>query len=134
MVQRLYVLGQKRSDCRASSYHRGSYEVWHGSQYDHEVYVTAIGTNHLPIDATYYDDDVLYFDDHGGYALVGNNLNKGNPAIPYGAGSDNNGCTPYNFGYTFGSLAQTRKGAVRVRRKLTRSSSQVCLQHILLPV
>jgi hypothetical protein len=80
-------------------------------QYDHEVYVTAIGTNHLPIDATYYDDDVLYFDDHGGYALVGNNLNKGNPAIPYGAGSDNNGCTPYNFGYTFGSLAQTRKGA-----------------------
>jgi hypothetical protein len=81
-------------------------------QYDHEVSVTMIGTNHNnPIDATYYDDDVLYFDDHGAYTLVGNNLNKGNPAIPYGAGSDSNGCTPYVFGYTFGSLAQTRKGA-----------------------
>jgi hypothetical protein len=79
-------------------------------QYDHEVTVTAIGTNH-PIDATYYDDDVLYFDDHGGYTLVGNNLNKGNPAIPYGAGTDTKGCTPYVFGYTFGSLPQTRKKA-----------------------
>jgi hypothetical protein len=28
-------------------------------------------------------------------------LNKGNPAIPYGAGTDTNGCTPYVFGYTF---------------------------------
>ena len=80
-------------------------------QYDHEVTVTAIGTNHYPIDATYHDDDALYFDDHGGYTLVGSKLNKGNPAIPYGAGTDTKGCTPYVFGYTFGSLPQTRKGA-----------------------
>ena len=80
-------------------------------QYDHEVTVTAIGTNHGTTDSTYHDDDVLYFDDHGGYALVGSKLNKGNPAIPYGAGTDTTGCTPYVFGYTFGSLPQTRKGA-----------------------
>jgi hypothetical protein len=78
-------------------------------QYDHEVSVIAIRTTHL--DAIYDDNDVLYFDDHGGYTLVRNNLNKGNPAIPYGAGSDSKGCTPYVFGYTFGSLAQARKGA-----------------------
>jgi len=80
-------------------------------QYDHEVSVIAIGTNHGITDPTYYDDDVLYFDDHGGYTLVGKKLNKGNPAIPYGAGTDNTGCTPYVFAYTFGSLPQTRKGA-----------------------
>lgn len=80
-------------------------------QYDHEVSVINIGTNHGTTDSTYYDDDVLYFDDHGGYTLVGNNLNKGNPAIPYGAGTDTKGCTPHVFGYTFGSLAQTRKEA-----------------------
>ncbi len=80
-------------------------------QYDHEVSVTAIGTNHSVTDPAYYPDDVLYFDDHGAYTLVGSNLNKGNPAIPYGAGGDTTGCTPYVFGYTFGSLAQTRKGA-----------------------
>lgn len=79
-------------------------------QYDHEVSVTAIGTTHGTANAAYYDDDVLYFDDHGAYTVVGNNLNKGNPAIPYGAGSDT-GCTPYVFGYKFGSLPNTRKGA-----------------------
>lgn len=80
-------------------------------QYDHEVSVTKIGTNHSTNDPTYYADDVLYFDDHGGYDLVGNKLDKGNPAIPLGAGGDSTGCTPYVFGYTFGSLAQTRKQA-----------------------
>jgi hypothetical protein len=80
-------------------------------QYDHEVSVIKIGTNHGTVDPTYYDDDVLYFDDHGAYALVGTKLNKGNPAVPYGAGTDMTGCTPYVFGYTFGSLPQTRKGA-----------------------
>jgi hypothetical protein len=55
-------------------------------QYDHEVSVIKIGTNHGVADPTYYDDDVLYFDDHGGYTL-------------------------YIFGYTFGSLPQTRAGA-----------------------
>jgi len=38
-------------------------------QYDHEVTVLRIGTNHDPTDASYYDDDVLYFDDHGVYTL-----------------------------------------------------------------
>ena len=79
-------------------------------QYDHEVTVIAIGTDN-PIAPIYYDNDVLYIDDHGAYTLVGNNQNKGNPAIPYGAGNDATGCTPYIFGYTFGSLPQTRKGA-----------------------
>ncbi|MGA7384252.1 MAG: hypothetical protein WBW81_06055 [Methylocella sp.] len=80
-------------------------------QYDHEVSVIKIGTNHPTTDPTYYDDDVLYFDDHGGYDLVGKKLGEGNPAIPLGSGSDSTGCTPYVFGYTFGSLAQTRRGA-----------------------
>jgi hypothetical protein len=79
-------------------------------QYDHEVSVIKIGTNHGTTDPTYYDDDVLYFDDHGGYTLVGSNY-KGYPAIPYGAGTDTKGCTPYVFGYTLGSLPQTRRNA-----------------------
>jgi hypothetical protein len=57
------------------------------SQYDHEVSVTKIGTNHSPTDSAYYGDDVLYFDDHG------------------------NGGTPYTQGYSFDSLANTREGA-----------------------
>lgn len=77
-------------------------------QYDHIVSVTAIGTNHSPTDSTYYGDDVLYFDDHGLYNLKGDSLGDANPAIPYGAGSDKTRCTPYIFGYTFDSLAQTR--------------------------
>lgn len=80
-------------------------------QYDHEVSVIAIGTNHDVSDTNYYKDDVLYFDDHGGYTLYGNKLDKGWPAIPYGAGSDSKGCTPYVFGYSFDSLPQTRNGA-----------------------
>jgi hypothetical protein len=40
-------------------------------QYDHEVSIIKIGTNHAVADASYYDDDVLYFDDHGGYTVVG---------------------------------------------------------------
>lgn len=57
------------------------------SQYDHEVTVTQIGTNHAPNDATYYDDDVLYFDDHS------------------------HGGTSFSQGYTFQSLAKTREQA-----------------------
>ncbi|MGA2591102.1 MAG: hypothetical protein ABSH32_14380 [Bryobacteraceae bacterium] len=81
-------------------------------QYDHEVAVIKIGTNHSPTDATYYSDDVVYFDDHGVYTLSGSKFTS-NPAIPPGAGSDSTGCTPYVFGYTFGSLANTRAGANR---------------------
>ena len=33
------------------------------------------------------------------------------PAVPPGAGNDMVGCTPYVYGYTFASLAQTRAGA-----------------------
>jgi len=79
-------------------------------QYDHEVSVIKIGTNHSPTDATYYSDDVVYFDDHGVYTLAGKNFTS-NPPVPPGAGSDSTGCTPYVFGYTFGSLAKTRAGA-----------------------
>jgi len=81
-----------------------------GSQYDHEVTVIRIGTNHSPTDPTYYSDDVIYFDDHGVYTLSGTTFTS-NPAIPPGAGSDSTGCTPYIFGYTFGSLPNTRQGA-----------------------
>jgi hypothetical protein len=81
-----------------------------GSQYDHEAAVIKIGTNHSPADPTYYPDDVLYFDDHGVYTLSGDKFTS-NPAIPPGAGSDSTGCTPYVFGYTFASLANTRSGA-----------------------
>ena len=38
-------------------------------QYDHEVTVVKIGTNHAPDDPSYYPDDVLYLDDHGVYTL-----------------------------------------------------------------
>jgi len=81
-----------------------------GSQYDHEVAVVRIGTNHSATDPTYYADDVVYFDDHGAYTLSGHSRGS-NPAIPPGAGSDSTGCTPYFFGYTFGSLPNTREGA-----------------------
>jgi len=79
-------------------------------QYDHEVTVIKIGTNHSPDDPSYYPDDALYFDDHGVYTLSGRQFTS-NPAIPPGAGADSIGCTPYVFGYSFGSLANTREGA-----------------------
>ncbi len=81
-------------------------------QYDHIVNVIKIGTNHAPTDATYYPDDVLYFDEHGVYTLKVNA--KGvwsfatNPSVPLGAGSDTTGCTPYIFAYSFASLVRTR--------------------------
>jgi hypothetical protein len=80
----------------------------HGTdpQYDHEVSVIKIGTNHAKNDSTYYDDDVLYFDDHGGVSLI-----EDSPSIPSGAGDDVKGCMPYIVGYTFESLANTREGA-----------------------
>jgi hypothetical protein len=73
-------------------------------QYDHEVSVIKIGTNHSPADPAYYPDDVVYFDDHGVYTLAGTNF-TGNPSIPPGAGANSTECTPFVFGYTFGSLA-----------------------------
>ena len=91
--------------------------LYHGAtdaQYDHEVTVIKIGTNHSPTDPTYYSDDVLYFDDHGAYTLTHANGKwtfAWNPSIPYGAGTDTVGCTPYVFAYAFGSLAHTRSAA-----------------------
>jgi hypothetical protein len=82
-------------------------------QYGHIVSVTAIGTNHPRQDAAYYDDDVLYFDDHGSYNLHGDEPALDNPAIPLGAGKDLDGCTPYIFGYTFESLGKTWEQANR---------------------
>ena len=85
------------------------------AQYDHEVTVIKIGTNHSPADPTYYDDDVVVFDDHGYYTLRRSNQGEwaftGNPAIPLGAGSDTHGCTPYVFAYRFGSLPRSREAA-----------------------
>lgn len=74
------------------------------TQYDHIVTVMAIGTNHEPADPTYYDDDVLFFDDHGALNAFGW------PAVPPGAGGSH-GCVPYVFGYAFGALAKSRQGA-----------------------
>jgi hypothetical protein len=79
-------------------------------QYDHEVAVIKIGTNHSPTDPTYYPDDVVYFDDHGVYTLSGTTFTS-NPAIPPGAGTDSTGCTPFVFGYTFASFPKTRAEA-----------------------
>ncbi len=81
-------------------------------QYDHEVTVIKIGTNHSPADPIYYPDDVLYIEDHGVYTLSGDKFIS-NPATPPGAGSDSAGCTPYVYGYSFASLANTRAGANR---------------------
>jgi hypothetical protein len=82
------------------------------AQYDHIVNVIKIGTNHAPTDATYYPDDVLYFDDHGVYTLKRNKAGvwsfADNPSTPPGAGTDTRGCTPYIFAYTFASLVRTR--------------------------
>lgn len=56
-------------------------------QYDHEVTVTRIGTNHAPSDAGYYEDDILYFEDHS------------------------RGGSAYTRGFTFASLAKSRDDA-----------------------
>ena len=82
-------------------------------QEDHEVSVIKIGTNHcLRLGANrtcaefdnsrYYDDDVLYIEDHGADTA----WPPTNPAIPPGAGSTT-GCTPYIYGYSFKDLART---------------------------
>jgi len=84
-------------------------------QYDHIVSVIKIGTNHSATDPGYYADDVLYFDDHGLYTLTrdasGTWASANNPSTPLGAGADTTGCTPYVYGYSFGSLAKSRSGA-----------------------
>jgi hypothetical protein len=84
------------------------------AQYDHEVSVLKIGTEHAPGDDAYYGDDVLYFEDHGAYTLThrdGSWAFAGNPSVPYGAGADAVGCTPYVFAYRFDALPNTRDGA-----------------------
>jgi hypothetical protein len=82
-------------------------------QEDHEVSVVKIGTNHCLTaganqtcavfdNSRYYEDDVLYLEDHGADTAKPDT----NPAIPPGAGSTT-GCTPYLYGYTFKALART---------------------------
>lgn len=83
------------------------------SQYDHEVTVVKIGTNHSVTDATYYPDDVLYFEDHGAFTVSTSKTHKvltTTPDIPPGAG-DTATCTPYIFGYKVSDLAATRSQA-----------------------
>jgi hypothetical protein len=86
------------------------YNGGHDPQYDHEVTVLRVGTNHDPFDPRYYPDDVVYFDDHGAYTLKGEHYTT-NPAIPPGAGDDAKGCTPYVFGYRFDALPRSRAEA-----------------------
>jgi hypothetical protein len=76
-------------------------------QYDHIASVLSIGTNHAPTDASYYDDDVLYLDDHG--AITAPLLDT--PTIPPDSRKGASGCAPFVFGYTFGELAKTRLAA-----------------------
>jgi hypothetical protein len=79
-------------------------------QYDHEVSVVKIGTNHSPTDPTYYPDDVLYIDDHGNWNIESGKANATNyDAIPWGINGTNNStsCTPYVFGYSFAALGMT---------------------------
>jgi hypothetical protein len=80
------------------------------SQYDHIVTVLRVETNHDVTDATYYDDDVLVFDDHGAYSYE-NGILTGDRALPPGTGGDTGGCTPYVYAYRFGSLPATRAEA-----------------------
>ncbi len=81
-----------------------------GDQYDHEVPVVKIGTNHSPTDPTYYPDDVLYIEDHGNWNIDNNKTNATTyDAIPWGVNGTNNAtsCTPYIFGYAFSALGMT---------------------------
>jgi hypothetical protein len=71
--------------------------------YNHIVTVVAIGTNHDPSDASYYDDDVIYIEDHGATTITNG---ASAPAIPPGVGGTT-GCTPYVFGYAFGTFGMT---------------------------
>jgi hypothetical protein len=83
-------------------------------QEDHEVSVIKIGTNHClqagpsdscaKFDPRYFDDDVLYFEDHGANSAHPD----ASPAIPPGAGNSQ-GCTPYIYGYSFNTLAKTEQ-------------------------
>ncbi len=85
-----------------------------GDQYDHEVTVVKIGTNHSPTDPTYYPDDVLYFEDHGVYwynGSIGQDYTA--PEPPPGSGSNTTECTPYIFGYTFEELGKTGSQAAK---------------------
>jgi hypothetical protein len=82
-----------------------------GDQYDHEVGVVKIGTNHSPTDPTYYPDDVLYIDDHGNWNIENSKTNATTyDAIPWGInGTDNStSCTPYVFGYAFSAHGNDR--------------------------
>ncbi len=78
-------------------------------EYDHIVSVASVGTNHAASDSSYYDDDVVYFEDHGAYTFDGASATN-NPAVPPGAGAPANSrkCTPYIFGVRVGDLAKSR--------------------------
>src|SRR6516165_9887733 len=89
-----------------------------GDQYDHEVPVVKIGTNHSPTDPTYYPDDVLYFEDHGVYWYNGSQATDYTaPEPPPGSGSNTTQCTPYIFGYTFAELGATGSQASKSQNK-----------------
>jgi hypothetical protein len=79
-----------------------------GDQYDHEVAVVKIGTNHSVTDPTYYPDDVLYIEDHGNFWYNGKSATQSTaPVPPPGSGTNTTECTPYIFGYTFSEMGAT---------------------------
>lgn len=88
------------------------------TEYDHIVSVHSVGTNHGSTDTAYFDDDVLYLEDHGSYTFSGGKP-ANNPAIPPGAiarsgahpsqKTDPKGCVPYVFGIRMADLGHTRK-------------------------
>jgi hypothetical protein len=83
-------------------------------QYDHEVPVVKIGTNHSPTDPTYYADDVLYIEDHGNWNIDNNKKNATTYlAVPWGVNGTNNAtsCTPFIYGYAFSALGMTNAQA-----------------------
>jgi hypothetical protein len=89
-----------------------------GDQYDHEVPVVKIGTNHSPTDPTYYPDDVLYIEDHGVYWFNGTKATDNTaPEPPPGSGSNTTQCTPYIFGYTFSEMGATGSQASKSTNK-----------------
>ena len=39
-------------------------------EYDHEVTITKVGTEHDPSDSSYHDSDVLHWEDHGVWSVI----------------------------------------------------------------
>jgi hypothetical protein len=80
-------------------------------EYDHIVTVVKIATNHDPENSEYFDDDVIYFDDHGSNTFQNGKLSPHHPPIPFAASQTPDSCDPYIYAYSFGRLAHSRAEA-----------------------